>query len=386
MIFVAQRQLGYPWFWIASVLMLALVFSVSEFRLQLLLVLGIGLGVSLNYFIFGFTSGWRQFFSTGRTEGVRSQLVMLMLASLLFTPLIVLQQIGDQSFQGLVRPVSSSVLLGAFIFGLGMQLAGSCSSGTLNRVGQLRPLSILTFGFMFVGGIMGAYYYGEWVNWPTLAPFSFTEMGNGFGILLSVALLFGFYLFFTRLEKRRHHSVNPLFDHQSADRGLNRWHPLLIAAVFLAVLNFAVFWVSGQPWSIASIFTVWSIKFSEWANMGLDWPFWEVMTLYETRIDRPILEDPVSLTSIGVILGALWVTLWHRKPANEMPITPISLVGGITGGLLMGFGATLSYGCNIGAFFSGVASGSLHGWVWIFAAVAGNWVGFKLMAKFNSAH
>lgn len=386
MIFVAQRQLGYPWFWIASVLMLALVFSLSEFRLQLLLVLGIGLGVSLNYFIFGFTSGWRQFFATGRTEGIRSQLVMLMVASLLFTPLIVIQQIGDQSFQGLVRPVSSSVLLGSFIFGLGMQLAGSCSSGTLNRVGQLRPLSILTFGFMFVGGIVGAYYYGEWVNWPTLAPFTFTEMGNGFGILFSVALLLVFYIFFSRLEKRRHHTVNGLFDPQSATSGLKRWHPLLIAAVFLAVLNFAVFWVSGQPWSIASIFTVWSIKFSEWANMGLDWPFWEVMTLYETRIDRPILEDPVSLTSIGVILGALWVTLWHRKATNEMPVTPISLVGGIIGGLLMGFGATLSYGCNIGAFFSGVASGSLHGWVWIFAAVAGNWIGFKLMAKFNSAH
>jgi len=41
----------------------------------------------------------------------------------------------------------------------------------------------------------------------------------------------------------------------------------------------------------------------------------------------------------------------------------------------------LSYGCNIGAFFSGIASGSLHGWVWIFAAVLGNWVGFKLMTR-----
>jgi hypothetical protein len=43
----------------------------------------------------------------------------------------------------------------------------------------------------------------------------------------------------------------------------------------------------------------------------------------------------------------------------------------------MGFGATLSYGCNVGAFFSGIASGSLHGWLWIVFAVFGNIVALK---------
>lgn len=379
MLFVAQRQLGYPWFWIASVLMLALVFSLSEAVLQVLLVLGIALGATLNYFIFGFTSGWQRFFAEGRTEGIRAQIVMLFMASVLFTPLILLGQIGDQTFQGLVRPVSSSVLLGAFLFGLGMQLAGSCSSGTLNRVGQLLPLSILTFAFMFVGGIFGAYSYGEWVNWPTLAPFSFHQFANGFGILIMLGLLGASYWGFSQLEKNRFQQIEPLFGRKIHASQKLPWHPFLVAAVLLAVLNFAVFVFSGQPWSIASIFSIWSIKFSEWANLGLDWPFWEVMTLYETRIERPLLEDPVSLTSIGVILGALWVTLWHRRAVNSMPMTPKTLISGIVGGVLMGLGATLSYGCNIGAFFSGIASGSLHGWVWIFAAVVGNWVGFKLM-------
>jgi len=381
MFFVAQRQLGYPWFWIVSVLMLALVWSLSDWVLQVILVLGIALGATLNYFIFGFTSGWRRFFAEGRTEGIRAQIVMLFIASLLFTPLILIGQIGDQTFQGLVRPVSSSVLVGAFIFGLGMQLAGSCSSGTLNRVGQLLPLSLLTFAFMFVGGLMGAYLYEDWVNWPTLAPFSFNDVAGGLGILISLALLVVSYWGFRQLEKNRFQQVEPLFGRKIyASRALP-WHPFLIAAILLAVLNFAVFVFSGQPWSIASIFSIWSIKFSDWANLGLDWPFWEIMTLYETRVDRPILNDPVSLTSIGVILGARRVTLWHRRAVNTMPMNPKTLLGGIVGGILMGLGATLSYGCNIGAFFSGIASGSLHGWVWIFAAVLGNWVGFKLMTR-----
>ena len=49
----------------------------------------------------------------------------------------------------------------------------------------------------------------------------------------------------------------------------------------------------------------------------------------------------------------------------------------------MGYGARLAYGCNIGAYFSGIASGSLHGWLWLLAALAGNAVGVKLRPRFG---
>ena len=55
----------------------------------------------------------------------------------------------------------------------------------------------------------------------------------------------------------------------------------------------------------------------------------------------------------------------------------------VIGGLVMGYGARLAYGCNIGAFFSGIASTSLHGWLWIAAALPGNWVGIKLRPWFG---
>ena len=45
---------------------------------------------------------------------------------------------------------------------------------------------------------------------------------------------------------------------------------------------------------------------------------------------------------------------------------------------MLGYGARLAYGCNIGAYFSGVASGSLHGWLWLVAAFAGSVVGTHL--------
>lgn len=49
----------------------------------------------------------------------------------------------------------------------------------------------------------------------------------------------------------------------------------------------------------------------------------------------------------------------------------------------MGYGARIAYGCNIGAFYSGVASTSLHGWLWIIAALPGCWVGIRLRPRFG---
>ena len=45
------------------------------------------------------------------------------------------------------------------------------------------------------------------------------------------------------------------------------------------------------------------------------------------------------------------------------------------GGLLMGYGARLAYGCNIGAYLGGLVSGSLHGWWWLIWGFIGSLVG-----------
>ena len=44
----------------------------------------------------------------------------------------------------------------------------------------------------------------------------------------------------------------------------------------------------------------------------------------------------------------------------------------------MGYGASLSNGCNIGAYFSAIAVGNLSGWAWMVLALAGSWIGMQL--------
>jgi hypothetical protein len=52
----------------------------------------------------------------------------------------------------------------------------------------------------------------------------------------------------------------------------------------------------------------------------------------------------------------------------------------------MGYGARLAFGCNIGAFFSGIASGSLHGWVWFVFGLIGSVLGVALRPRFGMSN
>jgi hypothetical protein len=55
----------------------------------------------------------------------------------------------------------------------------------------------------------------------------------------------------------------------------------------------------------------------------------------------------------------------------------------IIGGLMMGYGARLSFGCNIGAFLGGIVSGSLHGLGWLVFGLMGSALGARLRPLFG---
>lgn len=96
-----------------------------------------------------------------------------------------------------------------------------------------------------------------------------------------------------------------------------------------------------------------------------------------------ILDDITSVMDIGLVAGAMCAAALAGRFAPQLRIPLRSLVAAILGGLLMGYGARIAFGCNIGAFFSGVASTSLHGWLWISAALHGNWIGVRLRPLFK---
>lgn len=89
------------------------------------------------------------------------------------------------------------------------------------------------------------------------------------------------------------------------------------------------------------------------------------------------------MMNLGIVAGAALAATRRRAfPARHTPDIRQTLAA-LIGGLLMGYGARLAFGCNIDSFFSGVASFSLHGWLWIACALAGTVVGIRLRPLFG---
>jgi hypothetical protein len=336
------------------------------------IIIGSLLGATLNYFQFGFSSSFRSLIVDKNTLGFRALLWMLGLAILLFSPLLVIESWQGQTFQGFIRPLSLAVPIGAFIFGIGMQIGCGCTSGTLNRVGQLQPLSFLTLGFMIAGGTIAAATFNDWQALPTSPAIAFQRSFGWLpGLAIQLIILLGLYKVLTQYEKKQTGHVEPLFNSDNW-----KFHPYLLAGLLLATLNAALFFATGTPWSISSAFPFWGIKLIDLTGLPIDWPFWDYALENSNSLNQTLFTNPVSLTTLSVVFGALIVSIIH--PRAKIKATPIRLFMSILGGLMMGFGAVMASGCNIGAFFSGIASGSLHGWIWLVFALFGNILGLRM--------
>ena len=121
---------------IVGLLMLVYLLTTQHISQSLLLIIGLLLGYTLFHARFGFTSAFRRMMAVGNGQAMRSHMLMLAVAVTLFAPI---HAFGTTLFggdvAGYVAPLGVSLVVGAFVFGIGMQLGGGCASGTLYAVG-----------------------------------------------------------------------------------------------------------------------------------------------------------------------------------------------------------------------------------------------------------
>jgi uncharacterized membrane protein YedE/YeeE len=355
-------------------------------RQAALYLLGGALGLVLYHAAFGFTSAWRVFIADRRGEGLRAQMLMLAIAVLLFFPVLSAGTLFGQPVQGLVAPVGVSVIVGAFLFGIGMQLGGGCASGTLYTAGGGSVRMVLTLLAFVAGSTLGAAHLHWWSALPHLPPVSLVSAwGVGPALVVNLVVFALIAAGTVVLERRRHGQL--VTGTTPARSGLPRllrgpW-PILAGAVALAVLNFVTLALAGRPWGITSAFALWGSKAA--MAMGVDaasWPFWS-SPAQQAALHGNVLQDVTSVMDIGIIVGALLAAALAGRYAPKFHVPLRSAVAAVVGGLILGYGARLAYGCNIGAYFSGIASGSLHGWVWMVAAFFGNVLGTRFRPFFG---
>ena len=369
---------------LAGIVGLGLVIEQSaSTRLALLFVTGTALGIVLYQSLFGFTSAFRVLLADGRSAGFRAQMIMLGAASLLFFPALGTGSLWGQPVVGFVSPVGVSVAVGSFLFGVGMQLGGGCASGTLFSVGGGSTKMVLTLLFFIVGSVVGVVQLAWWQALPSLAPISLiATFGWPLALLLSIAVFAAAYAFVARIERKRHGTVEPVttIDNSSWLRG--PWL-LLAGALGLALLNFATLALAGRPWGITSAFGLWGGMALQ--HLGLAVQTWSGYSdpAMQKSLAGGVLADVTSVMDIGIMIGAMQCAGLASKFKPEWRISGLHFMASVIGGFLLGYGARLAYCCNIGAFFSGIASGSIHGWMWIVFALIGNWAALYVRPLFD---
>ena len=370
-------------------------------RQGLLALLGIGFGAVLQGARFGFTTGWRDFIERRDPQGLWAQMLLMVLAAAFTLPLIAG---SGGELVGAVAPLTISLVLGAFLFGAAMQLADGCGSGTLYKAGAGSPLSFVVLPTFAFGSFLGASHQPAWIEvgglpavdllafgWPTALAITVAACGlvawlagraarkTGRGTIDAAAPASPQALA-QQLVRAGTASFVATAAPVKGTRFARRWW---LGALLLAVLYLLHLVVAGQPWGIVYGMGVWGAK----AVAALGWDlsgdaFWGVAPHAQRLVD-PILADVTSVTNIGLIYGAIAASRWNGPADFSLP-SGKRLFAAAIAGLVMGYSARMAFGCNVGAYLGGIASASVHGWVWFALAFAGSIVGVRIRRRVDA--
>ncbi|RNF33235.1 YeeE/YedE family protein [Paracoccus methylarcula] len=344
---------------LAALACIALVALFAGARYGMMLAIGLGFGIALEGLRFGFAGPWRAMILRREPAGILAQLLSIGIVSAVAIPLLAAH---PDELTGAQAPIGWAMIGGAFVFGAAMQVVLGCGSGTLVNAGSGNPVGLLALPFFAIGSFAGAYHLIWWTGLGALPILTLSGWPGLIVTLAALAAVAGLLLRLARPEARH----------------LPR--RLVIAAIALAALAIANLVIAGQPWGVVYGLGLWAAK--GFTALGGDLSgsaFWSAPGS-ERILQGSILTDYTSLTNIGIIAGAFAVAAWRSGGLSQkLPGYPMrAWLATIVAGFLLGYSSRLAFGCNVGAFFSGVSTGSLHGWVWFVAAFAGAVLGVRL--------
>ncbi|WP_354538469.1 YeeE/YedE family protein [Roseovarius sp. MBR-6] len=327
-------------------------------RSGLVLLIGLGFGLTLEGFRFGFTGPWRRMILERDASGLLAQLLAIAIVACAALPLLAA---NGAELKGAHAPIGLAMVGGAFVFGAAMQIVLGCGSGTLVNAGSGNAIGAVALPFFAIGSFAGAWHL-SW--WTALGSLPVMALEGTFGLGITLLGLAGVAALALVIGRRGSHRLPA------------RYWGALLALAALAILHLVV---AGQPWGVVYGLGLWVAKGVVAVGGDLSGSVFWSAPANAAQVEASLLLDITSLTDLGLIGGAALVAWWRTGLASPVGVLPArAWVAVIVAGLVLGYSSRLAFGCNIGAFFSGIATGSAHGWVWFAAAFAGSWVGIRL--------
>lgn len=363
-------------------------------------IFGLGFGFVLQRGRFCFASAFRDLFLLGHGRNMKGVLVGLAVASVGFG--LVMSRQVPMAFLGILPP-SANVLplgvhtaLGGLLFGIGMVVAGGCVSGSLYRMGEGYVGSWVAFGGVMVGLLLSSYSWNWWWDHGiSTAPRWWLPSWLGHPGALAVTLIaLGLVWIWVIVLEHRAGMVLPRAAHATEPsdtvggeiRQVSRsvfvegWGAIPAGAV-LGGLNVLLF-TAQEPWGFTGEVSRWSIAAASLVGMAPP-PLEGVANLpgcVFVPADGTFLNHMLFLV-VGMWFGSFAGAVGAGEFKIRIPRKPARYAQSLGGGVVMGYGAGLAMGCTIGAFFSGIPSLAVNGWVFALFLGAGAWVGTRVIQR-----
>ena len=131
-----------------------------------------------------------------------------------------------------------------------------------------------------------------------------------------------------------------------------------------------------RPWGAVGAIRNWGdwIMYSITSVLGTE----AGIFAYYEEAPRAILANTGSVIGIGFVLGAFVSACVGKEFALRIPPYR-EMVKAIIAGILMGIGATLAGGCNVGGFYNAIGNLGANGFAMMFGLVFGVVLGLKLL-------
>lgn len=256
--------------------------------------------------------------------------------------------------------IPAAQIVGGFAFGMGMVLAGGCASGVTYRIGEGNVTAIIAATFYAISA--AAARAGK------LKPLT-----GLFGKPITVTMTNpGVY---AAQDGKVAPTVANLF-------GLNPW---VVSIVFAAIILVYLFFTKTSQrkapmhWAIAGILVGLVGMLAYWSqqtySLGITGGWINLFTA--TMTEAPY--NWIGMEVFGIIIGSFISAAIFKEFKIRFPKDPKSYVFAVIGGLLMGWGAGVAGGCNIGHFLSGIPHLAISSILASIFFILGNWFMYWLV-------
>jgi len=389
--------------WILFILVFIFSFAISKnnFSDAAIWIAACSLGFILQKSRLCFASAFRDLFMFGSGHNMKAVLLALSIASVGF--LGILKWIlpdpvpGEFPSSAHVLPFGFSTLIAGTVFGIGMVTAGGCVSGTIYRIAEGYIASIVTMIGIFFGTILLIISWDFWwdffiSNEPKIFLPSTQSIGYGFSLLITITAIILVYFIVVFIETRSgigNFTISKKVDldpkgfrktiKENVDNVFSKSWTASSGGIALGFIGI-VYFIFHSPPGVTGEIMKQSMNISEAINLS-DGPLKGIASLsgcLGSSIESGIISH-TFVSTIGVFFGALISALLSQEFKIRTPKESRRYVQSLSGGVLMGYSASLGIGCTIGAFFSAIPSFSLSGWLFGISLGLGAYIGTKVI-------